>query len=231
MNPDSFKSLRPHLLDHEIEKLASGGSILITGPPQKALLEPVLSLMQERLLSGNETINYVCADQHPNRLWELFKTTHSIPSDKHKDIVFIDAYSPGYSFSDDIQRENSRLLAAEGIRYVCAKSFAELHTAMTKAWNIIKSEEQKKGRNTRRPMLAVYAHTSALCEFESIEQYRIFWWHVIPSEKSYGVVTVIIEDELVEEVLLNCLKQRVDFVLKVVAVSPGSPDVQISRIK
>jgi hypothetical protein len=231
---DSFQVLRPHLLNHEIEELARGGSILITGPPQRGLLDPVFSLMHERLIKGNETINFVCTDQHPYRLWERFKSTFSIPQEKHKDIVFIDAYSPSYSFFEDIQQENSRLLSLEGIECVKAKSFSGLHTAMTKAWNIIKSKEEQTGRGNRRPMIAIYAHTSGLCEFESTEQFRIFWWHVIPSEKSYKIITVIIEDDLSGEVILNCLKQRVDCVLKVEAACPTTDrgtQIQISRIK
>ncbi len=233
-NQDSFQLLRSHLRDHEIEELAKGGSILITGPPQRALFDPVFALMHERLTKGNETVNFVCADQHPYRLLELFKSKYTIPQSKHKDIVFIDAYSPSYSFFEDIQQENSRLLSDEGFECVRAKSFSGLHTAMTKAWNIIKSKEEQAGRGTRRPMIAIYAHTSALCEFESTEQFRIFWWHVIPSERSYGVITIILEDELSGEAILSCLKQRVDYVLKVDAADPTmdrGAQIQASRIK
>ena len=82
------------------------------------------------------------------------------------------------------------------------------------AFNIIKKNEHARSKNVRRPMVMVYAHVSALCDFESVEQFRVFWRRVIPSERSYGMLTFILEDELSGEEILNPLRQLVDFVLK-----------------
>lgn len=213
LKSDSFGVFKPHLSDEDIKKLANGSSILLTGIPTEKSMCLALELMKERL-DADETANYVCADRHPLQIWEFMKQKYPISEEKRKDLVFVDAYSPSYAFTDDIQAENDRKLKdEEGIQCLRAKTFAGLHTAVTKAFKRIKSHESKKGRGKRRPMLAVYAYTSALCEFESIEQFRIFWRHVIPSEISYGMITLIIEDDYAGEEIINTLKQRVDFVL------------------
>lgn len=209
---DSFQVFRQYFSDDEIKQLASGGSILLTGFPTNESVNLTLDFVCERLGQG-ETLNYVSVDRHPWEIWSLLKTRCAGLQDKQKDIVFIDAFSPSFAFTDDIHEDRHRMLLDDGVGYVKARHFAGLHTSVSKAFNVIKRNEAEKGRRNRRPMVMVYAHTSALCDFESTEQFRIFWRHVIPSERSYKMILIIIEDELIGEELLNPLTQQVDFIL------------------
>jgi hypothetical protein len=140
---------------------------------------------------------------------------------RRRGLVFIDAYSPSFAFTDDIQRENDKRLTAEGVSYVKAHAFAGLHTAVNSAFHIIKRKAREDGTLLRRPHVMIYTHTSALCDFESVEQFRVFWRHVIPSERSYGMATFIIEDEHAGDDILGPLKQRVDFVVSYARTDEG----------
>jgi hypothetical protein len=218
---DSFQVFRPYFSDNEINQLANGASILLTGFPTNEKVNLTLDFVCERLSQG-ETLNYVSADRHPWEIWSLLKNRCTSLQDKQKDIVFIDAFSPSFAFTDDIHEERHQMLLADGVGYVKARHFAGLHTSVSRAFNIIKRNDADKGRRNRRPMVMVYANTSSLADFESTEQFRIFWRHVIPSERSYKMILIIIEDELVGEELLNPLVQRVDFILSYKRENDGS---------
>jgi hypothetical protein len=73
-------------------------------------------------------------------------------------------------------------------------TYAGMHTASSKAFNVIK--EQRADRE-RRPTLVIYEDSYALTDLESPEQYRIFVRHVIPSERMWdGMFTVFLESAM-----------------------------------
>ncbi|CAN5715385.1 hypothetical protein BH23GEM5_BH23GEM5_02310 [soil metagenome] len=201
------------LTAEERDQLGHGGAVLLTGVSTHDTLTHILHIIEERIRL-NETVNYVCCDRHPYEVWKMLRGSLTQDLERlRKSLVFVDGYSPSFAFTDDIQRENDERLKADGGRMVKARSFAGLHTATNKAFNITKEDTKKGGVRKRGPLLMVYANTSALCDFESAEQFRVFWRHVIPSERSYGMTTFIIEDEHAGDEILGPLKQRVDFVL------------------
>jgi hypothetical protein len=212
LDANSFKCIRGHFKEHEIQLISRGASILITGEQTKESVDLVLELIHERLMA-KETANYISADHHPYEIWERFKNKYSDYGQLVEDIVFIDAFSPSFGFTDDIYENYTKKLKAEGVGSVKAKTFAGLHTMVTKAFNLIKKNEKKRGKKTRRPMTIIYSHTSALCDFESMEQFRIFWRHVISSERIYGMTLLILEDNLCGDEILNTIRQNVDFIL------------------
>jgi hypothetical protein len=208
-----FGAFEELLTPEERASLGRGGAVLLTGASTQQLMLDVMGLIVERI-RHDETVNYVCCDQHPNEVWEILRP--SFASDLvrlRRSLVFVDGYSPSFAFTDDIQKENDKKLKADGVRIEKARSFAGLHTAVNKAFNITKDETTRSGVRKRGPLLMVYAHTSALCDFESVEQFRVFWRHVIPSERSYGMATFIVEDEHAGAEILGPLKQRVNFVI------------------
>ena len=208
----NFSSLKDCFADEEIARLARGATVLITGVATEKALHFLLDVICERLCQG-ETANYVSADRHPIEVWDLLKQRLGSGFSKHSDLVFIDAYTPSFGFTDDIHRDSTRRLDADGVSCVSARTFAGLHTATARAFNLIKRREQQRDRKSRRPMMMVYAYTSALCDFEGIEQFRIFWRHVIPAERRYGIMTFILEDDHSGSDVLDPLRQRADFVL------------------
>ncbi len=210
--PNPQSDLFGHFVDADLERLKRGASILLTGAICDATIDRVISWLAERLTSG-ETVNYVVCDRPAIEIWT--KAENAGCNNFLKDFVIVDAYSPSFGFSDDIHERNKGKLNDKGVKWLTARTFAGLHSATNKAFNIIKDAEQKQEKNIRRPMVMVYAHVSALCDFESIEQFRVFWRHVIPSERSYGMVTVIIEDSCAGPEVIDFMRQVSDFVFRI----------------
>lgn len=205
-------------INSEKERIKKGASILITGTVTASVIEKVVEWMVKRL-DKNETASYVVCDRHPYAIWEqlnvngLEKQRDGVPLSNS--IVLVDVFTPAFGFTDDIHMERDRELDSHGISVVKAKTFAGLHTAVNKAFNIIKQKDkEQKNKKVRRASVMVYDRTSALCDTESVEQFRVFWRHVIPSERSYGMITVIIEDALAGDAVNKPLKELVDFVLE-----------------
>ena len=225
---DPHSDLFGHFGNDDLERLKTGASVLITGAITDTSINRVMNWLKERL-EAQETVNFVATDRPAIEIWSKAKKAGCEPH--RDDFVIIDAYSPSFGFSDDIHENNKRKLSDQGVRCVTAKTFAGLHTATNVAFNLIKQTDgQKMSKNIRRPMVMVYAHVSALCDFESIEQFRVFWRHVIPSERSYGMLTIIIEAEAAGVEVVDFLRQNVDFVLKV-EVGNTREDAQQMRLE
>jgi hypothetical protein len=149
----------------------------------------------------------------------------------HASTLFIDAYSPNFAFTDDIHRERLDELQQAGVKLVSARSLADLHTATNRAFKLIKALAVKAGTpGVRAPMVMVYDHTSVLYDLESVEQFSVFWRHVIPSERAYGMLTLIIEDEATPKPRTDILRQLVDVVVKITLEGQGD-DVSIKLTK
>jgi hypothetical protein len=212
--PGEFLSaLKDGLSARETDRLKNGGAILLTGTPTLRYLDLVAQLVRERL-GLKETVNYVCAHRPPGELWHEMQT--SVAEEHRKAFVFIDAYSPNFAFTDDIHRETLEQLKGSGVEQVRAKSLAGLHSATNDAFNLIKDLAHEAGRpDERAPMLMIYDHTSVLCDMESVEQFSVFWRHVIPSERAYKMLTLIVEDDATPNNRTDVLRQLVDVVLEV----------------
>src|SRR5439155_19035451 len=111
-------------------------------------------------------------------------------------IVAVDAYSPHFGFTDSIHDEMTKKVRADGIECITAKaSFAGLHTAAARAFNLTKQRVVlQDGTTIRPPTLVIYDGPHALVELESREQYRIFIRHLVPSERLWGgMFTFVVE--------------------------------------
>lgn len=205
-------------ISSEKERIKKGASMLLTGTVTAAAIEKVVEWVIKRM-EKNETASYVACDRHPYAIWERLqangldnKQQGGVPLSNN--LVLVDVFTPAFGFTDDIHQERDRQLDSHGISFVKAKTFAGLHTAVNKAFNIIKQKDkEQKNKKIRRASVMVYDRTSALCDTESIEQFRVFWRHVIPSERSYGMITVIIEDAMAGDGVIKPLRELVDFVL------------------
>jgi hypothetical protein len=197
----------------EKDRIKQGASLLLTGTVTAAVIEKVVEWIIRRM-EKNETASYVACDRHPYSIWEQLQA-HGLENlhmgaPLSDNLVLIDVFTPAFGFTDDIHQERDRQLDSHGISFVKAKTFAGLHTAVNKAFNIIKhKDKEQKNKKVRRASVMVYDRTSALCDTESVEQFRVFWRHVIPSERSYGMITVIIEDTMAGDPVLKPLKELV----------------------
>ncbi len=156
-----------------------------------------------QLLNKEWSVQYATCIRHPIEFIEklrqsLSKTSKSDWREIVKQIVVVDAYTPHFGFTDSIHLEVTNSLKKSGVHCVTsAPSYAGIHTATAKAFNKIK--EQRGGR-PRIPTLIIYEGLYALVDLESIEQYRIFIRHVIPSERLWGgMFTFVIESSIRDE--------------------------------
>lgn len=162
------------------------------GKANEKLAELVLICLQKGYL-----IQYLTASRHPIEFMEYLKKR----ADEKKSgqwaalanqIIVIDAYTPHFGFTDSVYQVATNKTKALGAGYVAStQTYAGLHTAASVAFN--KNKKKQKG-GVRRPALIIYEDCYALSDLESIEQYRIFMRHVIPSERLWdGMFTVFIE--------------------------------------
>jgi len=156
-----------------------------------------------RFLRENCLVQYSSCGRHPIEFWAYLKASWKQTlgatdwADVSGNLILIDAYSPHFGFTDSVHRKMTLKAEEDGATVIAsAPSFAGLHTATMKAFNHTKS---KRGgdRGTRRPTLVIYEGAHALVEVESIEQYRIFMRHVLPSERLWGgMFTLLIESSI-----------------------------------
>src|SRR5207245_9146734 len=95
-----------------------------------------------------------------------------------------DAYSPHLAYTDSIHQLKSRSFKSIGLTYIRAgMTFAGVHSAVSRAFNRLKAQASKEGKEYRAPTLVLYEGAYSLTDLESPEQYRVFLRHVIPSER------------------------------------------------
>ena len=148
-------------------------------------------------LENGHTVQYLAASRHPSELVTALQTqVKATPNiqwqDKAGSIVVVDAFTPHFGFTDSIHDARTRYVKGLGVECLYSSvSYAGLHTASSRAFNVIKARAKS---DVRGPTLVVYEDTHALADLESHEQYRIFVRHVIPSERMWdGMFTVFVE--------------------------------------
>src|SRR5215213_8869013 len=144
----------------------------------------IISLAQ-KLLQENWTIQYTTCIRHPHELISKLTESWEKPlidmNQLYKQIVVVDAYTPHFGFIDSIYVVKTADLKRRGIHCVTSSpSYAGIHTATAQAFNKLK-EQQASQQQSRRPTLIIYEGAFALVDLESVEQYRIFIRHVLPS--------------------------------------------------
>lgn len=125
-------------------------------------------------------------------------------------IVIADAFTPHFGFADTTCEEKTALIKQHNIHVETNRSsYAGAHSASANAFNVIKAKRGKGG--DRMTALVVYEGAHALVTVESIEQYRLFVQHVIPSERLWGgMLTVFIEVEPVSTSDIQLLRSHAD---------------------
>ena len=148
-------------------------------------------------LESGHTVQYLAASRHPSELITALRSQmEQMPNiqwqDKAQNIVVVDAFTPHFGFTDSIHDARTRHTKSLGVECINSSvSYAGLHTASSRAFNVIKARARSE---VRGPTLVVYEDTHALADLESHEQYRIFVRHVIPSERMWdGMFTVFAE--------------------------------------
>jgi hypothetical protein len=156
----------------------------------------LLARMAMIFIKQNHSVQYLTASRHPIEFVEFLKSELEDSGEnwlaRSKQLIVIDAYTPHFGFIDSIYRAKSRDLVRHGVSCVrSSRTYAGMHTASSKAFNILKRQRK---HDERHPTLVIYEDCYALTDLESPEQYRIFVRHVLPSERMWdGMFTVFLE--------------------------------------
>jgi hypothetical protein len=177
----------------DAEKSSPLESIALQISSQK-LGSEILAQLSKAFLVRGYFVQYVTASRHPIELAEYLRELASdrkIWQDWTENFIVIDAYSPHFAFIDSIYQKKDRQVDSLDLKRVTSTmTYAGIHSASSRAFNLFKDS----GAKTRKPTLVIYEGTYALTDLESVEQYRIFVRHVIPSEKMWGgMLTVFLE--------------------------------------
>lgn len=192
------------LMPATFERVGRGGSILVTTDNLADTRAKAIAFALERLRAG-DTVNYVTFTTSPQH---ILASISSPDQALFKHFVFVDAYSRTFGFHDDIVRENEILTKEIGVHAYYAKSCAGIHSALKRAFNYIKEHGAKS--MTRRPCLVVYDSLSAFALVDGEEQVNLFLHHMIPSERAYQMVTVLLEHASANEDIRHCMETLVD---------------------
>jgi hypothetical protein len=148
-------------------------------------------------LAKGYVVQYLTASRHPTEFIEYLKSEYERAGYNEwakaaNQLIVIDAYTPHFGFTDSIYQVATRQIDALGVNYLpSTETYAGLHTAASIAFNRFKKKQKGVVRNQA---LIIYEDCYALSDLESVEQYRIFLRHVIPSERLWrGMLTVFIE--------------------------------------
>ena len=157
-------------------------------------------------LANNCWVQYTSCARHPiglvmqlKKRWGLTEKSDWKQVIDH--LIVVDAYTPHFGFSDSIHEVATDTLRQQGISCIRSKaSYAGMHTAAARAFNTIKKRSKNPtGTALRMPTLVIYEGPHALVELESVEQYRIFVRHLVPSEQLWGgMFTVVLESALAD---------------------------------
>lgn len=164
-------------------------------------------------LRSGANVQYTSCVRHPYEFGQqLHKVMGSDWPDAQRRAVLIDAYTPHFGFSDSVHTRHTTLLKEKNMCIVEARaSYAGLHTAASHAFKRIQAAE--KDGEARKPTLVIYEGAHALVDLESVQQYRVFVRHVIPSERLWGGMLTLFVEAGISAADMAVVKSYVDIYL------------------
>lgn len=194
-----------------LQRVKNGGTILLLY--QDTLnYESFISDYILETIKDKETIDYISTYKSPVGLCSCFS------DDQIQEIVkrlsIIDCFSPHYSFDDKVVKFAKNDYAQKGFKFYSADSFAEIHTAANNSWYRFRKNCKQEENMYRIPHRTIYDTVSSLIRFSSEELYFLFLRHVISSEKSYGMISLIMEPASLKDELKNDLIRMADIVIE-----------------
>jgi len=213
----NLKSIPIDFETEEKEKMLNGYSFLFIGDYNTPLDIIALKFLIDGLEQG-ETTNYVCVNRHPSIIYSRIKELYPNIDTKNLDssFIIIDAFTPNYGFFDEVNISQVKRLTKDGVKVINGKTLPGIHTAAAKAFQLTKEyRKNKEGRETRLLHRMVYDGISTLEHLSSVEDIKVFFNHVIPSERNYEMLTCIVEDSTTNPEILDTLKQLVDCVFEI----------------
>lgn len=201
----------PNIAADHLQKVKCGGTILLLYQDSIEYGEMIANYIAETIADG-ETVDYVSTYKSPVELCSRFSDDQI--QEVVKKLSIIDCFTPHYSFDDKVVKFAIEEYTNKGYKFYKADSFSEIHTAANNSWyrfrKVCKSEENMY----RIPHRTIYDTLSSLIRFSSEELYFLFLRHVISSEKSYGMISLIIEPVSLKDELKNDLVRMADIAVE-----------------
>ena len=211
---------------NSLDKINKGGSILLFYDISVDCDEIIVKYIKE-VIANSETVDYISVLQQPLIIANKIKDTTA--TDKLKAITdrlsIIDCFSPHYAFDDKSFEKDKNNLTAYGFMFYDAYSFAELHSAINTSYGRFKEICKKENNLIRKPHRTIVPNLSSLIRFSSEEQYLLYLRHMLSSEKSYEMITLLIEPITMKDDIKNELIISFDVVLQL------NKDEKITQIK
>lgn len=194
-----------------LQKVISGGAILFLYEDKMEYSGLISNYVAETIKDG-DTIDYITTYKSPIELCKSFpdNQTHDIV----KKLSIIDCFTTHYSFDDKVVKYAIEDYAQKGFKFYKADSFAEIHTAANNSWYRFRKVCEAEENLHRIPHRTIYDTLSSLIRFSSEELYFLFLRHIISSEKSYGMISLICEPISLKEELKNDLIRMADIVIE-----------------
>ncbi len=201
----------PGVSDEQLQKVKHGGTILVLYQDNVEYGNMLANYIAETIADG-ETIDFITTYKSPVELCSFFSDEQV--SKVTKRLSIIDCFTPHYAFDDKVVKFAKEEYTHKGYKFFKADSFAEIHTAANDSWYRFRKVCESEENMYRIPHRTIYDTLSSLIRFSSEELYFLFLRHVISSEKSYGMVSLIMEPISLKEELKNDLIRMADIVIE-----------------
>lgn len=200
---------------NSLNKINRGGSILLLYDTSVDYEEMIVKYIKE-VIENSETVDYFAILKQPLIIANKIKNTTA--SEKLKFITdklsIIDCFSPYYAFDDKSLAKDKNSLMSDGFMFYEAYSFAEIHTAINTSYNRFKEICKTEKNLRRKPHRTIAPNLSSLIRFSSEEQFFLYIRHMLSSEKSYEMITLLIEPTSLKEEIKNELIISFDVVFQ-----------------
>lgn len=193
------------------QRIVSGGSILFLYDDVSDCSTIITNFIRDTI-SNDETIDYITTYKSPVVLCKEYADNEIVKVSRYLSII--DCFTSHYGFDDKVMKFAKRDLEQKGFIFYNAATFADIHTAANDSWYRFRKVCQGQENSYRIPHRTIYDTVSSLIRFSSEEQYVLFLRHVLSSEKSYGMISVIMEPQSLKAELKNDLIHMTDVVLE-----------------
>lgn len=207
-------SLFKSITINSLQKVWKGGCILVF---YDDVYDPIVDIVDavRNAVQNDETVDYVSTYRSPIVFCDAFQE-HEL-ANITKRLSIIDCFTPHYGFDDKVVKFKKREYIQKGFIFFDASSFANVHTAANNSWYRFRKMCKQQENEYRVPHRTIYDTLSSLIDFSSEEQYLVFLRHVIASERSYGMISIIFEPRTLPETIKGNLTRMADIVLEFTA--------------
>ena len=194
-----------------LQRIKDGGVILIFYSDVSNYSNFISNYIMETI-QNDETVDFITTYKNPIELCRAISDKDI--SKLTRKLSIIDCFSSHYAFDDKVVKYEKQNYSQKGFRFYNADTFSEIHTATNDSWYRFRKLCKTEENSYRIPHRTIYDTLSSLINFSSEELYFLFLHHVFSSEKSYKMISTILEPNTLKVDLKNNLIRMADIVLE-----------------